>query len=114
MTDVLLIDTQSQRSESLAAALREQGMDVRTSTELPALDSPLPGVRALWFDRSGGFFFGTHESSAVGYVDPEGILHAFLDDRELSEVRGLSQTGAGDLLIVDHDGGRVWRMKRER
>ncbi len=42
MTEVLLIDAQSQRSETLAAALREQGMAVATSKDLPALDTLPP------------------------------------------------------------------------
>ena len=77
----------------------------------PALETSLPGVRAVWFDRDGGYFLGTHESSAVWYVDADGIIHKFLGEPEISEVRGLSLDGAGNLIVVGDDRGLVWRLE---
>lgn len=79
-----------------------------------ALNTALPGVRAIWFDRGGGYFLGTHESDAVWYVDGGGTIHRFLGSEEVNEVRGLSEDAGGNLWIVDHDGGRVWRLDRLR
>ena len=39
MTEVLLIDEQPERGETLASALREQGVEVTTATRLPSLES---------------------------------------------------------------------------
>ena len=39
MTEVLLIDEQSQRGEALAAALRGQGVEVTTAAALPVPES---------------------------------------------------------------------------
>lgn len=79
----------------------------------PALETSLPGVRAVWFDRNGGYFLGTHESSTVWFVDPQGTIHRFWGEPDLSEIRGLSEDHAGNLLIVDDDRGRVWRLERK-
>ena len=78
----------------------------------PALETSLRGVRALWFDTSGGYFLGTHESDSIWFVDPSGNIHRFAGPPQLSEVRGLSLDTAGNLLVVDHDGGRIWRAER--
>ncbi|MEM7156110.1 MAG: hypothetical protein AAF799_24870 [Myxococcota bacterium] len=77
-----------------------------------ALRTALPGVRALWFDASGGYFLGTHESDTVWFVDPSGTIQRFAGAPQLSEVRGLSLDAQGNLLVVDHDGGRIWRAAR--
>lgn len=80
----------------------------------PAIDSSLPGVRAVWFDGRGGMFLGTHESSRVWYVGGSGTLQRFLGDGDVSEVRGLSLDPNGDLIVVDNDHGfiRVVPLRR--
>ena len=73
----------------------------------PALNSSLPGVRAVWFDKRGGMFLGAHASSRVWYVGADGLLQEFLSDSEVDEVRGLSIDTAGNLIVVDDDSGFV-------
>jgi YD repeat-containing protein len=79
-----------------------------------AVDSSLGGVRAVWFDDRGGMFLGTHETSRVWYVGPDGTLQKFLGDGEVDEVRGLSIDANGTLVIVDDDHGFVRLVPRLR
>jgi sugar lactone lactonase YvrE len=78
----------------------------------PALETSLPGVRAVWFLAEGGYFVGTHESDAVWHVDRTGTIHAFLAGHDVSEVRGLSLDPSGNLIIVDDDHGFVRMLTR--
>lgn len=95
-------------------AIAGSGRDRGGGDGHPALDTALPGVRAVWFVEDGGYFLGTHESDAVWYVDAAGSIHAFLDGSEVSEVRGLSVDRRGNLIIVDDDRGFVRVMTRRR
>lgn len=80
-----------------------------------ALDLPLDGPRAVWPahpDDGDGFFVGTHEGSAIWFVDEHGRAHRFLADAR--EIRSLTVDAAGDLLVVEHDRGVVRRIPRLR
>lgn len=74
-------------------------------------DVTLPGVRAVWPDGHGGLLLGTHEGSGVWWLDGQGFLHELYSEPEVKEVRGLTVTLGGDLLLVDHDGGFVKRAR---
>ena len=97
-----------------------------------ALSTPLEGVRAVWPAHpgdGGGFFAGTHEGYQVWFIDVAGIAHLFLDGgkdvhagigaaydtpgTKVSEMRSLTLTGSGDVLIVDDDRGFVSRVNRK-
>jgi sugar lactone lactonase YvrE len=97
-----------------------------------ALSTPLEGVRAVWpahASDGGGFFAGTHEGCQVWFIDAAGLAHLFLDGdkdvhagigaayntpgEKVSEIRSLTLTGTGDVLIVDDDRGFVTRVKRQ-
>jgi hypothetical protein len=94
-----------------------------------ALRSPLRGVRAVWPHESGGMFLGTHEGCQVLFLDKDGFLHVFLDGArdehggdgqpwdspgpKVSEVRSVTLTPQGDLLIVENDAGFVRRVKKK-
>jgi len=77
-----------------------------------ALRTSLPGVRAVWLHPQGGFFLGTHESSRVWYVDPSGIIHLVLDEKTVSEVRGISMDSRQNLIVVDDDHGFIRLLKK--
>lgn len=84
--------------------------------------------RAVW-PFEGGFFVGLHAGHRVVYVDDQGVAHLFLDGgagafggdgedfdapgQKINEVRSLTVSAAGDLLIVEGDEGRV-RVVRAR
>ncbi len=95
----------------------------------PALASGLEEPRAIWFlpEALGGFLVGTHEGNQVWYVDPAGVLHLFLDGgdghahggdgqhfrtpgEKVSEVRAVTLTPAGHVLITENDYGYVRKI----
>ena len=97
-----------------------------------ALSTPLEGVRAVWpalTGDGGGFFAGLHEGYQVWFIDAAGLAHLFLDGgkdvhagiggpynapgEKVSEMRSVTLTATGDVLIVDDDRGFVTRVKRK-
>jgi hypothetical protein len=106
------------------------GTDAGTIEGERALEAPLHGVRGIWGAPTGGFFFATHEGSQVLYEDSTGYLHLFIDGAhdahagdgealstagaKVSEVRNVTMTPSGDLLITENDLGyvRIARKKR--
>jgi len=99
-----------------------------------ALASGLEEPRAVWFlpeDVGGGYLVGTHEGNQVWYVDPQSVLHLFLDGgdghahsgdgqhfrtpgEKVSEVRAITVTPNGDVLVTENDYGYVRRVLRRR
>jgi hypothetical protein len=87
------------------------------------LETPLEEVRGIWRHPSGGFLLGTHEGSQVLYLDTHGFVHVLIDGEpgahccdgaalttaglKISEVRNVTMTPAGDLLVTEHDAGYV-------
>ena len=88
-----------------------------------ALSAGLAGVRAVWLLPDGGYLLGTHEGSQVWYVDPQRLIHLFVDGaagahsgdgdyfrspgKKIAEVRSVTVTPNGNILIVENDGGFV-------
>lgn len=94
----------------------------------PALETPLDEVRGIWRHPGGGFLFGTHRGSRVLYLDTYGFTHVLIDGArgqhccdgqpltalgyKVSEVRNVTMTPAGDLLVTEHDAGYVRIARR--
>jgi hypothetical protein len=85
-------------------------------------ETPLDEVRGIW--RTGrGFLLGTHHGSQVLYLDSFGSVHSLIDgtqgahccdgqplsspEQKISEVRNVTLTPMGDLLVIEHDAGFV-------
>ncbi len=98
---------------------------------MPALATPLDGVRAVWPAHpadGGGFFVGTHEGCQLWFVDAAGLAHLFVDGarnahagdgepystagKKLSELRSVTLDGQGNVIIVDNDRGFVRLVER--
>jgi hypothetical protein len=94
----------------------------------PALETGLPGVRGVWPVPSGGYFLATHAGSQVWYLDPQGIIHLFLDGStggahsgdgeyfylpgaKVSEIRSVTLDYEGNMLITENDAGFVRRIR---
>jgi hypothetical protein len=95
----------------------------------PALSTFLEEVRAVWRLPNGGFFLGTHRGSQVWYLDPEGIIHLFLNGSRsgshagdgtwfynpaqlrVSEIRAVTLDHEGNLIITEHDAGYVRKVQ---
>ncbi len=93
----------------------------------PALQTALYEVRGIWFLPNGGYFLATHAGSQVWYVDTAGIIHLFVDGfpnahggdgnwfyapgPKVSECRSVAMDPAGNILIVENDGGFVRRIR---
>lgn len=95
----------------------------------PATETTLDGVRGVWALADGDFFVATHEGSQVWYVDPEGIIHLFVDGADndghagdggpfdapgpkVSEVRGIACDRLGNLIITENDCGYIRVVNR--
>ncbi|MDX9721628.1 MAG: hypothetical protein RBU37_12835 [Myxococcota bacterium] len=95
-----------------------------------ALNTSLAGVRALWVCEDGRILLGTHEGSQVWRLERSGLISLLIDGepgahagdgeslsslgKKLSEVRFLSVTPSGDLLITENDFGFVRRAQLKR
>ncbi len=103
------------------------GRDAETG--MKAVDAGLDEVRGIWFHPQGGYFLTTHKGGNVWYVDADGQMHLFIkgdkdDDhagdgepfdspgKKISEPRAVTMTPAGDVLITEHDGGYIRRVRR--
>jgi hypothetical protein len=87
-----------------------------------ALATPLDEPRAIW-PHAGGLFIGLHAGRRVLFVDAAGIVHSLLSGAgdshagdgerwdtsgdKIGEVRSVTLSPAGDLIIVEHDAGFV-------
>lgn len=92
-----------------------------------ATETPVPEPRAIW-PFKGGLFVGLHDVCRVLFVDDAGVVHQFLTGstkshsgdgedfdtpgRKIGEVRSVSVTPQGDLLIVESDLGYVRRVEK--
>jgi len=109
------------RRTPIAGTGRPQGAgDEAAATEI-GLDEP----RGIFFHPDGGYFLGTHDGSQVWFVDPDGVAHLVLDGakdddthagdgerwdrpgRKVSEVRAVTLTPNGALLVTENDRGFV-------
>lgn len=90
-----------------------------------ALTNGLYGVRAIWPFPTGGYLLGTHEGSQLHYVDPKGIIRVLISGKtgnahsgdgqwflipglpKIAEVRSVTMDYAGNILLVENDGGYV-------
>lgn len=95
---------------------------------LPALETSLDGVRGIWRVPGAGLLLGTHRGSRVFYMDSFGFVHVLIDGTrgahccdgepltgaglKVSEVRNVTMTPAGDLLVTEHDAGYVRIARR--
>lgn len=94
------------------------------------LDAGLDEVRGIWFHPQGGYFLTTHKGGKVWYVDVDDKMHRFIhgdkdDDhagdgehfdtpgKKISEPRAVTMTPQGDVLITEHDGGYIRRVRRK-
>ncbi len=90
-----------------------------------ALETAFHGVRGVWFLDDGSYFLATHEGSRIWYIDPDGIVHLFLDGLEgdghhsgdgenyrtpgfkISEARAVTVDYMGNVLVTENDRGFV-------
>ncbi len=96
-----------------------------------ASDTGLAGVRGIWLMPHGGYLLATHEGSQVWYVDPDGIIHLFLDGAggrthggdgdwffspgiKISEPRSVTMDHQGNILITESDYGFVRKIAFQR
>lgn len=103
------------------------GVGKVTETSL-ACETPLHGVRGIWFHPDGGYFLGTHEGNQVLFVDEDQRVQVFLDgerdahdgDGELwsseglkiSEVRSVTLDADHNVIVTENDGGFIRRVGR--
>ncbi len=96
-----------------------------------AMETGLYGVRAIWPVPNGGYLLGLHEGSKVVYVDPNGVVRILVDGAtgsthggdgdwfltpgyKIGEVRSVTMTPQGDILITENDAGYVRRIRFNR
>jgi hypothetical protein len=98
------------------------------SDGLPALQTALYGVRAVWFLDDNSYFLATHEGSQVWYVDTSGIAHIFVNGNKgnknhsgdgenyrtagykISEVRSVTVDWQGNVIITENDKGYIRKV----
>lgn len=91
----------------------------------PALETGLEEVRGVWRLETGAILLATHQGSQVWFLDTGGIIHLLVDgarsdgthggDGELlstpglkvSEVRSVTLTPQGHILLTENDRGFV-------
>jgi len=95
-----------------------------------ATETALNQVRGIWFHPNGGYFLATHKGGQIWFVDPDGIIHLFVDGgkndqhsgdrraynspgKKISEPRAISIDHEGNLLITESDYGFIRRVKRD-
>ncbi len=90
-----------------------------------ATDTGFEEVRGIAFHRGGGYFLATHRGSDLWYVDPQGKAHSFITGvrnsnplagegslasepgNKLSEIRAISLSPGGDLIITQSDESNI-------
>jgi len=101
----------------------------------PALETGLILPRSVWFIPNGGFFIGEHDpGNRIWYVDPEGIIHRWMngsrlnnfrvgdgewfnanpDDAKVSRVRAVNTDPFGNIIITESNYGYVRRIRFQR
>ena len=86
-------------------------------------------IWGIWKHPAGGFLLGLHKGSRVLYLDSQGFVHLLIDGGhdahccdgtllteagiKISEVRNVTLTPGGDLLITEHDAGYVRIARRQ-
>ena len=86
-------------------------------------------MRGIYFHPEGGYLLATHHGGQVWFVDDNQIIHLLIDGdnrnsthagdglslstpgKKVSEVRQVTLSPAGDLIVTEHDGGYI-RMAR--
>ncbi|WP_394147259.1 hypothetical protein [Shewanella atlantica] len=93
-----------------------------------ATETALNQVRGIWFHPNGGYFLATHKGGQIWFVDPDGIIHLFVDGgkndqhsgdrraynapgKKISEPRAISLDSKGNLLITESDYGYIRMVK---
>ncbi|ABV38222.1 hypothetical protein Ssed_3618 [Shewanella sediminis HAW-EB3] len=93
-----------------------------------ATDTALNQVRGIWFHPNGGYFLATHKGGQIWFVDPDGVIHLFVDGgkndqhfgdrrtyntpgKKISEPRAISMDSKGNLLITESDYGYIRIVK---
>jgi len=96
-----------------------------------AIDTGLNQVRGIWFHPNGGYFLATHKGGQIWFVDPDGIIHLFVDGgnkdqhsgdrrayntpgKKISEPRAISIDTKGNLLITESDYGYIRMVKYKK
>lgn len=91
----------------------------------------LDEVRGIWAHPRGGFFLATHKGGQVWFVDPDGVIHLFVDGDnddthagdgqpfdapgpKISEPRAVTMDPQGNVLITESDFGFIRRVERLR
>ena len=116
-------------SISDAGQVQAQAGDPNASTYqdgASALQAALLEPRAIW-PFLGGWFIGLHGGNKVVYLDDRGTTHLFLDGgagahagdgepfdtpgAKINEVRSLTLSMGGDMIIVESDAGYVRVVK---
>lgn len=90
-----------------------------------ATDTGFEEVRGIAFHSGGGYFLATHRGSDLWYVDPQGKAHSFITGvrnsnplagegslasepgNKLSEIRAISLSPGGDLIITQSDESNI-------
>jgi len=97
---------------------------------MAAMETPLHGVRGVWFLADNSYFLATHEGSNIWYVDVTGIAHRFLAGREgdeyhsgdnesfrtpgdkISEARAVTVDYGGNVIVTENDRGFVRKIAK--
>jgi hypothetical protein len=97
---------------------------------LPALQTGLYGVRAVWFLDDNSYFLATHEGSQVWYVNTSGIAYIFLNGAKgnknhtgdgenyrmagykISEVRSVTVDWQGNVIVTENDKGYIRKVSK--
>ncbi len=96
----------------------------------PALETGLNEVRGIWFLPNHGYLLCTHRGSQVWYVDPDGIIHLFIQGARgdgfhagdgtwfydpsqprVSECRAVTMDYEGNILITENDLGYIRKVR---
>jgi len=97
---------------------------------MAAMETPLHGVRGVWFLADNSYFLAPHEGSNIWYVDVTGIAHRFLAGREgdeyhsgdnesfrtpgdkISEARAVTVDYGGNVIVTENDRGFVRKIAK--
>lgn len=95
-----------------------------------AINTGLDQVRGIWLADNGGYFLATHAGGQIWFVDPNGIIHLFLDGgdlnqhsgdaqnyqsagKKISEPRAISLDPKGNIIITENDLGFIRKITRK-